>query len=155
MDFVNLVTFVSPKIVFGLQAKKKITLMKSPWHLVYKPETVFRKIYAQSRTIANLTPSEIWRVCRGGSRAAATSRMECFVIVVDGFQPLTIITKRSILDVAAVLDPRLVCSCSCSQYLEFTNQLINDFHFQLPEVVRLWNWRGLETYNWMALTGFH
>ena len=29
----------------------------------------------------------------------------CFVIIVNGFQPLTIITKRSILDVVAVLDP--------------------------------------------------
>ena len=44
---------------------------------------------------------------RGGSRAAATSKMERFVIIVNGFQPLTIITKRSILDVAAVLDPLL------------------------------------------------
>ena len=44
---------------------------------------------------------------RGGSRAAATSKMEHFVIIVNGFQPLTIITKRSILDVAAVLDPPL------------------------------------------------
>ena len=42
---------------------------------------------------------------RGGSRAAATSKMECFVIIVNGFQPLTIITKHSILDVAVVLDP--------------------------------------------------
>ena len=33
--------------------------------------------------------------------------MERFVIIVKGFQPLTIITKRSILDVAAVLDPPL------------------------------------------------
>ena len=42
---------------------------------------------------------------RGGSRAAATSKMERFVIIVNGFQPLTIIiTKRSIFDVAAVLD---------------------------------------------------
>ena len=41
---------------------------------------------------------------RGGSRAAATSNTEQFVIVVNGFQPLTIITKRSILDVAAALD---------------------------------------------------
>ena len=31
--------------------------------------------------------------------------MEWSVIIVNGFQPLTIITKRSILDVAAVLDP--------------------------------------------------
>ena len=44
---------------------------------------------------------------RGGSRTAATSKMERFVIIVNGFQPLTITTKRSILDVAAVLDPLL------------------------------------------------
>ena len=37
---------------------------------------------------------------RGGSRAAATSKMERFVII-------TIITKRSILIVAAALDPPL------------------------------------------------
>ena len=43
----------------------------------------------------------------GGSRAAATSKMECFVIIVNGFQPLTIITKYSVLDVAAALDPPL------------------------------------------------
>ena len=41
---------------------------------------------------------------KGGSRAAATAKMERFVITVNGFQPLTIITKRSILDVAAALD---------------------------------------------------
>ena len=33
--------------------------------------------------------------------------MEHFVIIVNGFQPLTIITQSSILDVAAVLDPPL------------------------------------------------
>ena len=47
-------------------------------------------------------------VFRGGSRAAATSNMERFVIIVNGFQPLTIITKHFILDVAAALDPPLV-----------------------------------------------
>ena len=31
------------------------------------------------------------------------------MIIVNGFQPLTIITKRSILDVAAALDPTLMC----------------------------------------------
>ena len=36
---------------------------------------------------------------RGGSRTAATSKMEHFV---------TIVTKRSILDVAAALDPPLI-----------------------------------------------
>ena len=49
----------------------------------------------------------IIRITRGGSRVAATSKMERFVIIVHGFQPLTIITKRSILDVAAALDPPL------------------------------------------------
>ena len=44
---------------------------------------------------------------RGGSRAAATSKMERFVIIVNGWKPLTIITKRSILDAAAALDPPL------------------------------------------------
>ena len=42
---------------------------------------------------------------RGGSRVAATSKMERFVIIVSGFQLLTVITKCSILDVAAALDP--------------------------------------------------
>ena len=46
-------------------------------------------------------------MCRGGSRTAATAKMERFVIIVNGFQPLTIISKHSILDVAAVLDPPL------------------------------------------------
>ena len=37
--------------------------------------------------------------------------MEHFVIIINGFQPLTIITKTSILDVAAVLDaPRNITS---------------------------------------------
>ena len=47
-------------------------------------------------------------IVRGGSRAAAKSKMDRFVIIVNGFQPLAIITKRSILDVAAVLDPHLL-----------------------------------------------
>ena len=44
---------------------------------------------------------------RGGSRAAATSLMEHFVIIVNGFQPLTTIRKRSILNVVTALDPPL------------------------------------------------
>ena len=47
-------------------------------------------------------------ISRGGSRTAAASKMERFVTIVNGFQPLTIITKRSILDVAAVLDLPLI-----------------------------------------------
>ena len=55
---------------------------------------------------------------RDKSRAAATSKMERFVIIVsgwkgfvitvNGWKPLTIITKRSILDVAAALDSPLM-----------------------------------------------
>ena len=35
-------------------------------------------------------------------------KMERFVIIVNGWKPLAIITKHSILDVATVLDPPLV-----------------------------------------------
>ena len=52
---------------------------------------------------------------RGGSRAAATSKIERFVRKVNDFQPLTIITRCSILDVAAALDPplgRLLLGCA-------------------------------------------
>ena len=42
-----------------------------------------------------------------GSRAAATSKMELFVMIINGFQPLTIFTKCSTLDIAAVVDPSL------------------------------------------------
>ena len=47
-------------------------------------------------------------VFRCGCRTATSSKMELFVIIVDSFQPLTIITKSSILDVAAALDPALL-----------------------------------------------
>ena len=43
----------------------------------------------------------------GESRTAAISKMERFVIIANCWKPLTIITKRSILDVAAALDPPL------------------------------------------------
>ena len=62
--------------------------------------TVYRKLSRSSYVIIDEVSNKI----RGGSRAAATSKMERFVIIVNGFQPLTIITKRSILDVAAALD---------------------------------------------------
>ena len=62
---------------------------------------VFRVTYENPRT-------------RGGSRTAATSKMERFVIIVNGWKPLTIITKRPILDVAVVLDPPLRMAASIS-----------------------------------------
>ena len=42
---------------------------------------------------------------RGGSRTAATSKIERFVIIVNDFQLLIITAKHSIFDVTAVLDP--------------------------------------------------
>ena len=64
-------------------------------------------------TQCNLISSEVYKnLIRGGPRATATSKMEHFVIIVNGFvvivngfQLLTIITKRSILDIATALDP--------------------------------------------------
>ena len=47
------------------------------------------------------------QLLRGGSRTAATSKMDRFVIIINGWKPLTIITRGSILDVAAVLGPPL------------------------------------------------
>ena len=47
-------------------------------------------------------------IARGGSRTAAASKMEPFVIIVNGFQPLTIIKNSSILDAAGILDPPLI-----------------------------------------------
>ena len=44
---------------------------------------------------------------RGGSRAAAISKMGRFMIIVNSLKPLTIITNCSILNVAAALDPPL------------------------------------------------
>ena len=44
---------------------------------------------------------------RGGSRTAATSKVELFVVIVNCWKPLTIMTKSSTLDVTAVLDPPL------------------------------------------------
>ena len=47
---------------------------------------------------------------RGRSRTAATSKMEHFVIIVNSWKLLTIITKSSILDVTVVLDlPLVLC----------------------------------------------
>ena len=40
-------------------------------------------------------------------KTAATSKMERFVMKANGWKPITVITKRSILEVAAVLDPSL------------------------------------------------
>ena len=50
----------------------------------------------------------ILEIARGRSSTAATSKVELFVTIFNGSKPLTIITKSSILDVAAVLDLPLI-----------------------------------------------
>ena len=64
-------------------------------------------------------------VTRGRSRAAVKSKIERFVIIVNGFQPLTIITTRSILDAAAALDPPLITrSQLVLNYIIISDQLV-------------------------------
>ena len=78
------------------------------WHetLFYAKSTCFFCIRLFFRNKILFMQHHIFvSISRGGSRAAATSKMECFVIIVNSWRPLTIITKHSILDVAAVLDP--------------------------------------------------
>ena len=51
-----------------------------------------------------LTPKTL-KSCTENILQNHKSKMEHFVIIVNGWKPLTIITKSSILDAAAVLDP--------------------------------------------------
>ena len=72
-----------------------------------------------------------YHTCRGGSRVAAISKMERFVKIVNGCKPLTIITKRSILDVAAVLDPPLTKKlkiCFTQTFLKTNYKLNGGFY---------------------------
>ena len=50
-------------------------------------------------------------------------RWSAFVIIVNGFQPLTIITMRSILDVAAALDPPLQQTDEKERLMEIQNKI--------------------------------
>ena len=80
--------------------------IKSPvkfTYLLWKSSNYFNKLF-RIFVVVNCSLS----IFRGGSRAAATTKVECFVVTVNGWKPLTIITKRSILDVAEALDPPLV-----------------------------------------------
>ena len=52
--------------------------------------------------------SEFGDMNRGGSRTAVATKMERFVIIVNDWKPLAIITKSSILDVVAVLQKSLL-----------------------------------------------
>ena len=87
-------------------------------------------LYEITYTHVNVVPAILLLVIRGGSRTAATSKMEHFVIIVNGWKPLTIITKSSILDVAVVLDPPLVITHLLSFIYIFVNELVNIFGFE-------------------------
>ena len=71
---------------------------KKPGSSFFEPNSQYPHRYGIAETLQTGVKS------RGGSRTAATSKMECFVIIVNGSKPLTIITKSSMLDVGAVLD---------------------------------------------------
>ena len=83
--------------------------------MIYEKAQIYWRIWLCSDCLKNFSYS----TCRGGSRTAATSQMECLVIIVNGFQPLTIITNHSILDVAAALDPPLTFPIpkTCATYI--------------------------------------
>ena len=57
--------------------------------------------------MASKSFTTLQRSLRGGSRIAATSKVELLVIIVNDWKPLTIFTKSSLLDAAEVLDPPL------------------------------------------------
>ena len=75
-------------------------------------------------------------IFRGGSRTVATSKMECFVIIVNGLKPLTIIMKRFILDVAAVLDPALI-----------TARVMNIWIKCIPLINNIWKKKVFEIFS--------
>ena len=76
----------------------------SAW-FIYKKWQVISTIYKllEYKSLWNCLELPL-KLSRGGSRAAATSKMEGFVIIANGFHQLTIITKHSILDIATVQD---------------------------------------------------
>ena len=71
-------------------------------------------------------------ITRVGSRTTATSKMEHFVIVVNGCKPLTITTKCSILDVAGVLDPPLITVLDLQR-----NYLGSAMHLDIDLTIRI------------------
>ena len=85
-------------------------------------------------------------ISRGGSRTAATSTMEHFVIIVNDWKTLTIIIKSFILDVSAVLDPPLIIhtlwsNVMFSRHKSFECDIVNFMHEQI--LSRITNrWRG-------------
>ena len=68
---------------------------------------MFLNFYETYGKVCTLAPKAS-SYARSGSRTAATSKMEHFVIIVNDWKKLIIITIGSILDVVASLDPPLL-----------------------------------------------
>ena len=67
------------------------------------------EIYPEKVEKIDKRPSDFRKsIGSGVSWVAAIFKMERFVMIANGFQPLTIITKRSILDFAVALDLPLI-----------------------------------------------
>ena len=97
--------------------------MFSSKHPYFKLKTLITSKIKRQLLLITI-PSKI-KYIRGGYRAAATSKMECFVIIVNSCKPLTIITKRSILDVGAAVDPPLYIPYFRDRCLVSTTSLAN------------------------------
>ena len=100
----------------------------APWTFPFYDETLENNNHGFKKwnNIISRNNYHVKTFSRGGSRTSATSKMGDFVIIVNGFQLLTIITKRSILDVATGLDPflfSLLISRFANTKLKFQQQL--------------------------------
>ena len=111
MELVNFGKFFTSG-TFILCLVYEIFMEANWWKCLYSKKTPLPSLFNMCRYSDKSSGIEIGKIIfiliRRGSRATATSKIERFVIIVNGFQPLTIITKRSILDLAAALDPPLV-----------------------------------------------
>ena len=106
---------ISEYCVSYLQTYRKLFLIRNTYY-----ETNKKSSLATQTNISQ--PYIAWTVSRRRSRTAATSKMEHFVIINNGWKPLAIITKSSILDIAAVLDPPLVSEenkINCTNLVRF------------------------------------
>ena len=90
-------------LINAAHLRKKIELLD--YKTTCKTFQCLRNIFLIHTVLILLSSMEI---NRNGYRAAATSQMESFVIIVNGWKPLTIITKHTILDVVVALDPSLI-----------------------------------------------
>ena len=93
-----------------LNLYKTLTVQKNSCIIngvLYYTQGLFLR-YKKKTLTTDVFDNNLLKLFSGGCRTAATSKMELFVVIGNGWKPLTIITQSSILNVAAVLDPRLV-----------------------------------------------